>query len=108
VRPDEDAYRVKHMLDSALAIQSFLKGRRRKLAGDDLLRSAVLRKFEVLGEAAKHVSPALRDAHPEVPWKRIIAFRNVLIHAYDRIELEPLVAAVDSLPDLVAALKRLA
>lgn len=74
--------------------------------GDRRGAAAILRRFEVMGEAATHVSAAFREAHPEVPWKRIIAFRNVLIHAYDRIEMEPVVAAIESLPDLITALKK--
>lgn len=108
MRPDEDPSRVRHMLESALAIQSFVKGRRRQLGKDDVLREAILRRFEVLGQAAAHVTPGFREAHPEVPWKRLIAFGAVLLQADDRVDLESLAAAVDSLPGLVASLKPLA
>lgn len=101
----EDLRRVGHMVDCAKDLQGFLKGRRRDLKRNDMLRSAVLRKFEVMGEAATHVSAAFRAAHPEIPWKRIIAFRNVLIHAYDQIETDHLEVAIDALPKVLADLK---
>ncbi|MEK6975738.1 MAG: HepT-like ribonuclease domain-containing protein [Candidatus Thermoplasmatota archaeon] len=102
----EDLRRVGHMVECAEAIKGFLKGRRRELARDEMLRSALFRKFEVLGEAATHVSAPFREAHPEIPWKRIIAFRNVLIHGYDRILMDGLVKALEELPDVEANLKR--
>lgn len=41
-----------------------------------------MQKLTIVGEAAAHVSDELRDRHPDVPWRRIVDFRNVLVHAY--------------------------
>ncbi|MEW6306111.1 MAG: HepT-like ribonuclease domain-containing protein [Verrucomicrobiota bacterium] len=49
---------------------------------------AVNRKFEIIGEAARHLSPEVRQALPEVPWKLITAMRNILIHDYDDVDLD--------------------
>ena len=48
----------------------------------ELLRSAVVQKLGIVGEAAARVSDAITSRHPEVPWPQIVAFRNILIHAY--------------------------
>jgi uncharacterized protein with HEPN domain len=48
----------------------------------ELLRSAVVQKLAVIGEAAARLPGTLHTAHAEVPWSRIVAFRNILIHAY--------------------------
>ncbi len=48
----------------------------------ELLRSAVVHKLSVIGEAAARVSGDLRARNPQVPWPQIIAFRNILVHAY--------------------------
>jgi uncharacterized protein with HEPN domain len=48
----------------------------------DLLMSAVQMKLAIMGEAPAHVSKDLRDKHPEIPWKRVAAYRNFAIHAY--------------------------
>ncbi len=95
------------MLECALAILAYMKGRRRALARDGMLWDAVLRRFEVMGEAATRVTPQFREAHPDVPWKRIVAFRNVLIHGYDRIETDQVLVAVDALADVVKQLQGL-
>jgi len=49
---------------------------------DGVLRRAVARSLEIIGEAAKNLSPALRDWHPEVDWRGMAGLRDVLIHKY--------------------------
>ncbi len=58
------------------------------LRADPMRRDAVLRNLELIGEAATHVPDAVRAAHPEVPWRSIIATRNRLIHAYLGIDAD--------------------
>jgi uncharacterized protein with HEPN domain len=52
----------------------------------ELLRSAVVQKLGIIGEAAGRVSEDLTTRHPEVPWPQIVAFRNILMHAYFGID----------------------
>lgn len=47
-----------------------------------LIYDATLRNLELIGEAANHVPDAIRAANPNVPWRRVIATRNRLIHGY--------------------------
>ena len=51
-----------------------------------MLRSAVERQIEIIGEAANRVSGTFRDAHPEIPWRKIIAQRHVLAHEYGEVD----------------------
>jgi uncharacterized protein with HEPN domain len=44
--------------------------------------SAVIRQFEILGEATKHIPDQLKNRYPEIPWKRMAGMRDRLIHAY--------------------------
>lgn len=55
-----------------------------------LVYDATLRNLELIGEAATHVPDDVRAAHPEVPWRMIIATRNRLIHAYLGIDNDTL------------------
>src|SRR5579863_1588672 len=54
----------------------------------EILWSAVVQKLAIIGEAAARVSDELRGRHPHVPWPQIIAFRNILVHAYFGIDWE--------------------
>jgi uncharacterized protein with HEPN domain len=56
--------------------------------GTDLIRSAVLLKLIFIGEATRHVSEALRERYPSVPWGDIVGFRNVAVHQYLEIDWE--------------------
>src|ERR1039457_1828262 len=52
----------------------------------ELLRSAVVQKLSIIGEAAARVSEDLKGRYPQVPWPQIVAFRNILVYAYFGID----------------------
>ena len=83
----KDAAYLWDMLDAARAVQEFLTSRSfSDYVADRMLRGAVERHLEIIGEAANRVSLSFREAHPEIPWQRIVAQRNVLAHEYGEIE----------------------
>jgi len=89
LRIDADQIRILHMTDAAKEAVSFLKGKTRKsLDTDRKLVLALIKEIEIIGEAASKVSPSTRKAHPEVPWDRIVAIRNRLIHGYFDVDLD--------------------
>ena len=55
---------------------------------DDKTMDAVVRNFEIIGEAANRVDPDFRDSNPEIEWKRIRGFRNRIVHEYFGIDYE--------------------
>ncbi len=57
---------------------------------NSLVYDATLRNLELMGEAATHVPDDVRQAHPEVPWRMVIATRNRLVHAYLGIDNDAL------------------
>lgn len=69
---------------------------------------ATLRNLELIGEAATHIPETIRVAHPDIPWRMIIATRNRLIHAYLGIDNDTLWSIIrDDVPALVDGLQRL-
>ena len=106
--PDDRSY-LWDMLDAARAVRSFVGSRSLEdYLNDRMLRGAVERHVEIIGEAARKVSRQLRDAHPEIAWRGIIAQRHVLAHEYGEIEQELVwrVATVH-IPELIGALEPL-
>ena len=72
-------------------------------------QAAVLHELLVLGEAAKRLSAAFREEHPDVPWKAIAGMRDRLLHGYDDVDLDLVWKTVDAdLPALVTRLEALA
>ncbi len=77
------------MLDAARAVVRFTSGKSfAAYSADEVLRAAVERKLEIVGEAARHVSKTFRLDHPEIPWHKITSQRHVLAHEYGEIEDE--------------------
>ncbi len=55
---------------------------------DEILQDAVIRNFEVIGEAIKRLSPDIIEQSPTTRWKDFAGFRDILIHQYDIIRLD--------------------
>jgi uncharacterized protein with HEPN domain len=84
---NRDLARLYHMLDCAKTILKFAeKKKRQDLDTDRFFASAIMREFEVLGEAASAISSEARSRFPHIPWKAVIGMRNQLIHAYFDID----------------------
>ncbi len=77
------------MVGAMKAIAEFVEGKDfNDYLGDLLLRSAVERQLEILGEAANRLRPAFREKHSAVDWSNVVGLRNVIIHQYDEIDYE--------------------
>lgn len=86
---DRQAIALRHMRDAAEKAIAFTHGRvRADLDTDELLGLAVVRLLEIVGEAARRVSPETRAIAPEIPWRQIAGTRDRLIHGYDDVDLD--------------------
>ena len=72
----------------------------RSALDDEVTQAAVTRWLEIIGEAAGAVSAELRVDYPEVPWRDLVGMRNILVHAYRRVNLNLLWRAVERVPEL--------
>ncbi|RLB01943.1 MAG: hypothetical protein DRG59_13380 [Deltaproteobacteria bacterium] len=80
---------IKDILESINAIEKFVRGMSfDEFAKDDKTSSAVIRKFEIIGEATKNVPEEVKKKFPNIPWKEMAGFRDKLIHFYFGIKYE--------------------
>lgn len=80
---------LQDMLDAMLAIESFIEGTSfEEFKDDDKTSSAVVRKLEIIGEAAKQITEDIRNKYPQLPWKEMAGMRDRLIHFYFGIKYE--------------------
>ena len=77
------------ILDSGAAIQEFVKSLSfEEFCNDRKTYSAVIREFEIIGEAVGKLTDELQREYPDVEWQDIKDFRNLLIHEYFGVDLE--------------------
>ena len=86
---NSDRVRLLHIQEAIDQIEIFLKDKSKDyLYSDPLIRFAVERQLEIIGEAANHLSEELKIKSSQIEWKRIVAFRNFLAHEYFGVDLE--------------------
>jgi len=69
---------------------------------------AVVRNFEIIGEAASHIPDNIQSKYSEVPWFEMKGMRNIMVHEYFRVDLKIVwMTARESLPALVSKINRI-
>jgi len=103
----KDSTYLADILEAAKAIRRFVAGvTKEQFLANEEKYEAVNRKFEIIGEAARHLSHEARRQFSDVPWQLITAMRNILIHDYDDVDLNIVwQTAEDDLPPLIAQLE---
>ena len=104
---DDSAY-LRHILECAAAIQGYVAEGRAAFDRDRRTQKAILRELQELSESLQHISRETKGKYPEIPWRDISAFRNVLVHDYLGINLDRIWETVrEDLPPLVEKIKAL-
>jgi uncharacterized protein with HEPN domain len=99
---------LQDILDRIERIETYVESGQPEFMNSSLIQDAVERNFSVIGEATKRISPALRDRYPEVAWKQIAGFRDVIVHDYIGLQLEQIWATIEqSLPVLKAQITQI-
>jgi len=85
----DDSLYIDHILQSINNILDYTKDLNKKdFSKSKLVQDAVIRNFEIIGEATKKVSDDYKQVHFEVPWKAISGMRDKLIHDYIGVDIE--------------------
>lgn len=83
-----DLSRLLHIMEHIERAETFMQGKTLSdLENDVMLRYAVVKCLEIIGEAAYMLTLEFKDAHPNTPWQVIIKMRHVLVHGYFSIQM---------------------
>lgn len=95
------------ILECSERVAKYTTEGKKAFLADRMIQDAVIRNFEVIGEAAKRVPEEYRQGRREIPWRGLAAFRDVLIHQYEGVDLQEVWRVIEKeLPTLEAAIKR--
>jgi uncharacterized protein with HEPN domain len=76
--------------------------------GDIQCQDAVVRRIEIIGEAARRLSQETRDKFPQIPWREMTSMRNLVIHEYDVVDINQVWDTVQNrLPTLIEELAKI-
>ncbi|NBC26830.1 MAG: DUF86 domain-containing protein [Bacteroidetes bacterium] len=97
-----DTVYILHIIDSIDQISDYTDQiDRGEFKENRLIQDAVVRNFEIIGEAAKNVSNQTREKYSHIPWKQMAGMRDKLIHNYMGVDLNAVWNTIEEIiPDL--------
>jgi uncharacterized protein with HEPN domain len=106
--PDRDRVLLAHMRDCIERVREYTAGDRTRFEISRLVQDAVIRNLQTLAESSQRLSDTVKSTEPQVPWRELAGFRNVIVHGYLGIDLGAVWLVVEhDLPPLAAALDRM-
>ena len=87
IEEERERERLRYIQESLARIAQYTQSGRDVFLRESIIQDAVLRRLETLWDATSKLSDALRERHPEIPWREVRGFRNIAAHAYESLEL---------------------
>lgn len=106
--PDADRVLLAHMRDCLARVHEYTGADRARFEGSRLIQDAVVRNLQTLAESSQRLSPEIKATEPQIPWRELSGFRNVIVHGYLGIDLGAVWLVIEQdLPILGEAVDRM-
>jgi uncharacterized protein with HEPN domain len=106
--PEADRVLLEHMRDCLGRILEYTNGERSRFEASRLVQDAVIRNLQTLAESSQRLSSEIKGTQPQIPWRELSGFRNVIVHGYLGVDLGAVWLVVEQdLPALGEALNRM-
>ncbi|MBX3644306.1 MAG: DUF86 domain-containing protein [Rubrivivax sp.] len=107
--PEADRVLLAHMRDCLDRIVEYTHAERARFDASRLVQDAVIRNLQTLAESSQRLSSEIKSTEPQIPWRELAGFRNVIVHGYLGVDLGAVWLVVEQdLPALSVAVKRMA
>ena len=84
----DDRERLQDIVEAISQIEKYAVQGQEEFQQNELVQIWIIHHLQIIGEASNNLSQKLIANYPQVPWAEIIAFRNILVHEYFRIDLQ--------------------
>jgi len=106
--PESDRVLLAHMVECIQRIREYTAGDRSRFESSHLVQDAVMRNLQTLTESSQRLSDAIKGTEPQVPWRELDGFRNVIVHGYLGVDFAAVWLVIEQdLPPVAAALARM-
>ena len=106
--PEADRVLLVHMRDCLDRILEYTNAERFRFDASRLVQDAVIRNLQTLAESSQRLSSEIKGSEPQIPWRELAGFRNVIVHGYLGVDLGAVGLVVEQdLPALTAAVNRM-
>lgn len=86
MKKDERIY-LGHIRDAMVWVLQYTEVDRSQFLSDHKTQDAIIREFEIIGEAAKRISDEIRNKYPDIPWRKMAGLRDKSIHEYEGVNI---------------------
>jgi uncharacterized protein with HEPN domain len=103
-----DRLYASHILECVQRAERYAEAGRQAFLGDPMRQDALVRVLQILAESTQRLSSEVKGQHPEIDWRRLSGFRNILVHDYLGVDLDAVWLVVTTrLPALGEAMERI-
>ena len=107
--PEADRVLLAHMRDCLSRIVEYTNAERSRFESSRLVQDAVIRNLQTLAESSQRLSSEIKATEPQIPWRELGGFRNLIVHGYLGVDLGAIWLVVEQdLPALTEAVNRMA
>ena len=107
--PEADRVLLAHMRDCLDRILEYTNAERSRFDTSRLVQDAVIRNRQTLAESSQRLSSEIKSTEPQIPWRELAGFRNVIVHGYLGVDLGAVWLVIEQdLPALAEAVNRMA
>jgi uncharacterized protein with HEPN domain len=91
----DDGLYLDNILECIQRIESYVAEGKEAFMSNSMMQDAVIRNFEIIGEATKRLSSGVKQGNTDIPWRQMAGFRDVLIHDYLSVDMAEVWSVVE-------------